>query len=57
MFQAERGYESHDSSGELFNLDDDIGERVNRYAEQPDLVRELSAILTEAKIAGASRSA
>jgi arylsulfatase A len=55
-FRTERGYQSHEYPGELFNLADDIGERVNRYAEQPDLVRELSAVLTEAKIAGGSRS-
>ncbi len=55
-FRTERGYRSHDYPGELFNLADDISERANPYAEQPDLVRELSAVLTEVKIAGASRS-
>lgn len=55
-FREERGYLKHDYPGELFHLQEDLGERVNRYAENPDLVRELSAMLTEAKIAGASRS-
>jgi arylsulfatase A len=56
-FRAERGYRQHEYPGELFNVADDLSERANRYAERPDLVRELSAIITEAKIAGASRSA
>jgi arylsulfatase A-like enzyme len=54
-FRAERGYVAHEHDGELFNLHEDLPERVNRYAERPDLVRELSALLTEAKLSGAHR--
>ena len=37
-FKVERGYTAHDFPGELFNLDVDISERVNRYGDHPDLV-------------------
>ncbi len=46
-FRKERGYPSHDHPGELFNLEDDLAERVNRYAEQPELVAELTSRLRE----------
>lgn len=34
-FRAERGYESHDSESELFELTDDLAQRNNRYADEP----------------------
>ena len=40
-----RGYEPHNHPGELYNLNDDLPERRNRYAERPDLVRDLTALL------------
>ncbi|MDA0989242.1 MAG: arylsulfatase [Verrucomicrobia bacterium] len=51
-FKTERGYMPHACPGELFHVADDIPERVNRYAEQPEIVRELSALLAEAKAVG-----
>ena len=48
-FKEERGYTAHDFPGELFNLDDDISERVNRYGDHPDLVREMSQMLERVK--------
>ena len=45
-FQYERGYESHEFDGELFNLGDDPTERVNLYAERPDVVERMRATLT-----------
>ncbi len=48
-FKAERGYLPHDFPGELFNLQDDLVERHNRYADQPDIVAELAALLAEVK--------
>ena len=51
-FRDERGYTDHDHPGELFNLEDDISERVNRYGDHPEVVRELSALLVEAKRCG-----
>ena len=47
--KQQRGYEPHDSPGELFNLREDLSERVNRYADQPEIVKELSAILNRIK--------
>lgn len=46
-FDQQRGYQPHDQPGELYNLADDEAERRNRYADQPDMVRKLRAMLTE----------
>ena len=51
-FKEERGYTEHGFPGELFNLKEDIGERINHYAEQPAMVEELSALLARAKGGG-----
>ncbi|MCZ7645556.1 MAG: arylsulfatase [Planctomycetota bacterium] len=56
-FKAERGYASHDRPGELFNLNDDLAERVNRHAERPDLVKELAALLDGVKRGDGARAA
>ena len=48
-FKEERGYTAHDFPGELFNLDGDISERVNRYGDHPELVREMSQMLERVK--------
>ena len=48
-FKEERGYAAHNHPGELFDLDGDISERVNRYGDHPDLVREMSQILERVK--------
>ena len=53
-FKEERGYVPHDLPGELFNLKDDPAERVNRYADEPELVKRMSAMLEEAKACGHS---
>jgi arylsulfatase A-like enzyme len=44
-FQQDRGYSSHDQPGELFNLRTDPTQRRNLYADHPDRVRELRALL------------
>ncbi len=44
-FRQERGYEAHDCPGELFDLQDDISERFNRYNDRPETVAALAAIL------------
>ncbi|MCE9608970.1 MAG: arylsulfatase [Chthoniobacter sp.] len=41
----ERGYKPHDQPGELFNVRDDLAERHNYFAEKPELVTELKALL------------
>ena len=48
-FKEERGYTSHDFPGELFNLDDDISEKINRYGDHPEIVREMSQLLERVK--------
>lgn len=44
-FQKQRGYEPHNHPGELFNLREDLIERNNRYAERPEIVREMQELL------------
>ncbi|MDE2729645.1 MAG: hypothetical protein OXI19_16585, partial [Gemmatimonadota bacterium] len=48
-FKEERGYTAHDFPGELFDLDKDLSERVNRYGDHPELVREMSQMLQRVK--------
>jgi arylsulfatase A-like enzyme len=43
----ERAYLGHDQPGELFNVREDLPERRNRYAERPELVRELKSLLEQ----------
>ncbi len=43
--KQQRGYEAHSLPGELFNVREDLIERRNRYAEHPEIVRELKALL------------
>jgi arylsulfatase A len=52
--QRQRGYEPHSHPGELYDLRDDLGQRVNRYGDQPEIVAELKQILEEVK-AGADQ--
>ena len=54
FLKAERGYTKHEQPGELFNLREDLAERRNHYAEQPDLVRDLKALLGKYKADGRS---
>ena len=48
-FRSQRGYTAHDSPSELYNLNEDLGERVNLYAEQPAVAEQLSSLLIQAK--------
>ncbi|MBB6048821.1 sulfatase family protein [Armatimonas rosea] len=50
--EALRPSPPHNLPGELFSLKDDPAERTNRYAERPELVRELKALLERAKSEG-----
>jgi arylsulfatase A-like enzyme len=50
----ERGYTAHDHPGELFNLREDPAQRHNRYAEKPQLVAELKALLAKYQHEGRS---
>jgi arylsulfatase A-like enzyme len=44
-FKVERGYRPHAEPGELYRLSDDLSEARNVYAEHPDKVHELTALL------------
>jgi arylsulfatase A len=46
-FKQERGYTAHSYPGELYDLNEDISERVNLYGDRPDVVEELSALLQQ----------
>jgi arylsulfatase A-like enzyme len=53
-FKKERGYEPHNQPGELFRISHDLPERKNLYAENPDKVRELKALLEKYRKDGRS---
>ena len=53
-FSKERGYTPHTQPGELFNLRQDRAQRRNLYAERPEIVRELKALLERYKRDGRS---
>jgi arylsulfatase A-like enzyme len=44
--KSERGYADHQSPGELYDLREDLAERVNRYDDEPEVVAELRRVLT-----------
>ncbi len=53
-FKQERGYRPHDQPGELYDLSTDIGEQRNVYAEHPEVVGKLKALLEKYKSEGRS---
>jgi arylsulfatase A-like enzyme len=44
-FRTDRGYSPHTEAGELFNLATDPAQRNNRYAAEPEKVKELTALM------------
>ncbi|MCX5656072.1 MAG: hypothetical protein NTY65_15655 [Planctomycetota bacterium] len=52
--KKERGYEPHNFPGELYDLSKDLGERRNLYAEHPEIVQRLKALLEKYKAEGRS---
>lgn len=52
--KEERGYTQHDLPGELFNVREDLSERTNHFAEQPQLVSEMKTLLEKYKREGRS---
>ena len=52
--KSERGYTAHDQPGELFHLREDLAQKHNRYAEQPQLIAELKALLKKYQTEGRS---
>jgi len=53
-FRKQRGYTLHTLAGELYNLKQDPAERKNLYAERPDMVGKLKALLERYKREGRS---
>ena len=53
-FKQERGYQDDNLRGELYNLSQDADEHHNLYAEQPDKVKALKALLEKYKTEGRS---
>ena len=44
-----------ESAGQLYNLDEDLGETNNLYEQHPDIVARLSALLEQYRQQGHSR--
>jgi arylsulfatase A len=53
-FKKERGYQPHNYPGELYDLKHDLAQSRNLYAEYPEKVRELKALLEKLKREGRS---
>jgi arylsulfatase A len=53
-FDAANGYAKNPHPGELYDLSQDLSERRNLFAEQPDKVAELKALLTRLREQGYS---
>jgi len=54
-FDAANGYSKNTQPGELYNLKEDFAQKHNRYAEMPDKVAELSAMLAKVRAKGQVR--
>lgn len=54
-FDQANGYVENTQPGELYNLREDLAQKKNLYAQQPDKVRELSALLKQVRAQGQVR--
>ena len=52
--RKDRGYEPHAESGELYDLATDPSQKRNRYAAEPEKVKELAALLERYVVEGRS---
>ena len=52
--KQERGYREHGQVGELYRLDKDLEERVNQFADHPEVVSELQDLLQKYQAEGRS---
>jgi arylsulfatase A-like enzyme len=52
--KQERGYTPNTAAGELYELRDDLPQRANLYAQKPEIVERLKALLEKYKAAGRS---
>ena len=48
-FKLERGYQTNQFGGELYNLRDDLAQRRNLYGEKPEVVQRLKELLERYK--------
>ena len=53
-FKQERGYQTNQFAGELYNLRDDLAQSKNRYGEKPEIVQRLKALLEKYQAEGRS---
>jgi arylsulfatase A len=54
-FDEANGYEKNPHPGELYNLHDDLAQKHNLYAEKPEKVAELKALLSKVRSRGQVR--
>ncbi len=54
-FDAENGYVRHDHAGELYDLSADLAQKHNLYAQRPEKVAELTALLEQIRAQGQVR--
>lgn len=54
-FDQANGYTRNTQPGELYNLRNDLAQKHNLYAEQPDKVRELTTLLKQVRAKGQVR--
>ncbi len=52
FYKELRGYTDFETEGLLFNLTDDIGQRVNLYEAYPEKVNEMDRLITDSKEKG-----
>ncbi len=53
-FKQEGGYQTNTAAGELYNLRSDLPQRANLYAQKPEIVGRLKALLEKYKADGRS---
>jgi arylsulfatase A len=51
-YDEENGYKSHDLPGELYDLNKDLGQKNNLYAQEPQKVAELQELLKKLRVRG-----
>ena len=54
-FDRENGYGPHDQPAELYNLKEDLSQKKNLFAQRPDKVKELTALLETIRAKGQVR--
>ena len=54
-FDQANGYKAHALPGELYNLRDDLAQKNNLYAQHPEKVAQLSALLAQVRAQGQVR--